>query len=115
MGKTACLLVVLVMVAVFSSGCATLLGGAVGGLLGGTVAGPHGAVIGAAGGALIGATVDMQNGQFYPRDGYGGYYADSPGERAAYARGHADRLRRLQYERERRAYDRGRYGGGRRW
>ncbi len=110
--RMACLLVVLVMVAVFSSGCATLLGGAVGGLLGGTVAGPHGAVIGAAGGALIGATVDMQNGQFYPPS-HDGWYSSSPGEQAAYARGRADRLRRLQYERERRAYDRGRYGGGR--
>jgi len=38
------------------------------------------------------------------------YYGMSEGEKAAYERGRADLERRIQWEREQRAYERGRYG-----
>jgi len=45
---------------------------------------------------------------YYGRDGYYNYMYMSPGERAAYYEGLAERERMIQMERERRAYERGR-------
>ena len=104
-----------------NKGVGTVLGGAAGGILGNqigkgtgkTVATAVGAVIGAAAGSAVGESMDnprtvvVERGRHVNRysrcDGY-----DNEGVRAACRRGASERARRIQREKERRAYEVGR-------
>ena len=104
-----------------NKGVGTVLGGAAGGILGNqigkgtgkTVATAVGAVIGAAAGSAVGESMDnprtvvVERGRPVNRysrcDGY-----DNEGVRAACRRGASERARRIQREKERRAYEVGR-------
>jgi len=114
------------------SGCHTLTGALIGGGIGGAIGGGRGAAVGAAIGAGIGGEADiveMKASGVSPYSfGYGysyrgdilnldcksycasNPYFTTPGQISSCERGCRDLKRRIQYEREREAYDYGRGG-----
>lgn len=119
-------LVGLLIVFLMTTGCwHTFSGALIGGGIGGAIGGGRGAAIGAAIGAGVGHELDAAEMKAagispyqygYYRYGYRDEYEvncsifPTPNEQAQCERGKRYAERKLQYERERRAYDYGRYG-----